>query len=144
MDLIQPPWCSMGSKGQAQTAADGKGDEKTREEQSSNSSAAFRSRSWFPLKGYTKWGRYTHLRKKLYSLCFFRNEYFKSEQFGALPCPPPSFDCTLNRISCELKIRYPEHNYLWVKNYKHLMFSRNFPCFFQSLTYMHFPQALLF
>ena len=50
----------------------------------------------------------------------------KSEQLGALLCASPSLDCTLNTITCKLKIRHHEYNCLLVKNYLHTMFFRNF------------------
>ena len=47
----------------------------------------------------------------------FRNRYFKTEQLGVLPCPSPWLNCTLNTITCERKIRYPEHSCLWMEDY---------------------------
>ena len=43
---------------------------------------------------------YTTKRKVIF-YASFRNEYFKSEKWGALPCASPSLDCTLNTIICK-------------------------------------------
>ena len=50
------------------------------------------------------------------NIASFRNEYFKTEQLGVFACASPSLDCTLNTITCKLKIRHSEHNCLWVKD----------------------------
>ena len=42
---------------------------------------------------------------------------FKIEQLRVLPCPSPWLNCPLNTITHKLKIRHPEHNCLWVKDY---------------------------
>ena len=70
--LIQLPWPSLSSQGRfRQLLIREGGDAKTREEQSSNSTAALRQNPGPISRDRHKDVGILHLREKLYSLCFF-------------------------------------------------------------------------
>ena len=121
-------------------------DAETGEEESKNNSTAW-GRVLAPSQGRDPHNNVgiSHTQEKSWiPSASFRNECCKTEQLRVLPCPSPWLNCTLNTITHKLKIRPPEQNGLWVSDYWHVMFFRNFPSLFQSLIHTPFSQVLLF
>ena len=109
------PWV----QGQVQTVADQEREgRQTREEQSRNNRTALgQDPGSFSRDIHNNGGILYTWEKSYIPYASFRNEYFKTEQLRVLPYPSPWLNYTPNTIICKLKIRHPEHNCLWVKDY---------------------------
>ena len=110
MDFIQPPWPCMSSKGQVQRG-DNQG-RKGMQRQARDSQTIARDPASLSRDTHNAVGMFYTEEESYVPYASFRNEYFKTEQLRVLPYPSPWLTCTLNTITCKLKIRHPEHNRL--------------------------------